>query len=175
MSPITHGMIGWIISQPLEKRRDRILVTVASLLPDFDGAGAIISIDYYARYHHIFGHNLFFGLLLSFIGVKFGVERIKVLLLVFISFNSHILGDLLGSGAGWGVPYFWPVSKTMYEFSNYLQWELDSWQNLLVTAICILIIILLGLRKQRTIVEIFSVKNDERVVAIFNRWFEKFR
>ena len=117
-----------------KKRRDRILVTVASLLPDFDGVGAIISIDYYARYHHIFGHNIFFGVLLSLIGFKLGVERIKVLLLVFISFHSHILGDLLGSGAGRGVPYFWPVSQTMYEFSNEFQWELDSWQNLLVTA-----------------------------------------
>lgn len=171
MSPITHGMTGWIISQPLEKRRDRILVTVASVLPDFDGAGGIISIDYYARYHHIFGHNIFFGLLLFLIAWKIGFDKIKVSLLVFVSFNSHILGDLLGSGAAWGVPYFWPVNETIYEFSYPFQWELDSWQNLLATAICIAAIIIFGLFKKRTIIEIFSVTTDAKVVTIFNRWF----
>ena len=171
MSPITHGMIGWIISQPLAKRRDRIIVTAVSLLPDFDGAGAIVSIDYYARYHHIFGHNIFFGLLLTLIALKFGVDKIKVSMLVFISFNSHILGDLLGSGHGWGVPYFWPLNKTIYEFSSPFQWELDSWQNLLVTAFCIILIIISGVRRKRTIIEIFSIKTDNKVVAIFNRWF----
>ena len=100
MTPITHGMIGWLISQSLEKRRDRLLVTVASIIPDFDGLGAIISIDYYSKYHHIFGHNIFFGLILSLISIKFGYEKIKTPILVFVSFKSHILGDLLGSGAG---------------------------------------------------------------------------
>ena len=175
MSPITHGMIGWIISQPLEKRRDRIIVTAASLLPDFDGAGAIISIDYYARYHHIFGHNIFFGLLLALIALKFGVDKIKASILVFLSFNSHILGDLLGSGAAWGLPYLWPVNKTVYESAYPFQWELDSWQNLLVTAVCIAIIIILGLIKNRTIIEVFSVNADAKVVIILNRWFGRSR
>lgn len=164
-------MIGWIISQPLEKRRDRFFVTAASLIPDFDGDGAIISIDYYSRYHHIFGHNVFFGLLLFFFSMKFGIDKLKVSILVFISFNSHILGDLLGSGAGWRIPYFWPFDKTMYEFSYPFQWELDSWQNLIVTAICIVLIIMLGLFKRRTIVELFSVNVDQKVVGIFDRWF----
>jgi inner membrane protein len=164
-------MIGWLISQPLEKRRDRLLVTAASLLPDFDGAGAVISIDYYSRFHHVFGHNVFFGLILLLITLKCGVDKLKVSILVFISFNSHILGDLLGSGAGWGIPYFWPFNKTMFEFSHPFQWELDSWQNLIVTIICIVLIIIFGLLKKRTIVEIFSVNTDYKVVEIFNRWF----
>ena len=171
MSPITHGMIGWIISQPLEKRRDRLFVTVASLLPDFDGAGAIINIDYYARYHHIFGHNVFFGLLLFFITLKYGIDKKNTAILVFVSFNSHIIGDLFGSGAGWGIPFFWPVNDVMFEFSYPFQWELDSWQNLLITCICIVTIIIFGLFKNRTIVEIFSIKADEKVVRIFHQWF----
>ena len=102
---------------------------------------------------------------------KFGVNKIKVSMLMFISFNSHILGDLLGSGHGWGVPYFWPLNKTIYEFSSPFQWELDSWQNLLVTAFCFVVIIIIGVRRKRTIIEIFSIKTDNKVVAIFNRWF----
>jgi membrane-bound metal-dependent hydrolase YbcI (DUF457 family) len=170
MTPITHGMIGWIISQPLEKRKDRWLVMAASLVPDLDGLGAIISIDYYAKYHHIFGHNFFFGILLSLLALKFAEDKKKAPLLVFLSFNSHILGDLLGSGVGWGVPYFWPLSKINYEFSPPFQWELDSWQNLLATAICMAIIFLCGLNKKRTIVEMFSVKTDLKVVAVFQGW-----
>jgi inner membrane protein len=173
MSPITHGMIGWIISQPLEKRKDRILVTASALLPDFDGAGAIISIDYYSKYHHIFGHNVFFGLILVLISLKYGVHKFKTAVLVFVSFNSHILGDLLGSGAGWGIPYFWPLDNTWYEFSGNLQWELDGWQNVVATMICLILIIVSGLSKQRTIVEVISVSADKKVVAIFNNWFRR--
>jgi hypothetical protein len=171
MFPITHGMIGWVVSQPLESRRDRILVTVASVLPEFDGAGAVISTDYYAKYHHIFGHNIFFGVILYFVALKFGIDKMKTSLLVFIAFNSHILGDLLGSGAGWGIPYFWPHDKTVFEFSPPFQWELDSWQNLLATFFCMVIIIICAVKKKRTIVEIFSTKMDQKVVDVFNEWF----
>lgn len=90
---------------------------------------------------------------------------------MFISFNSHIVSDLFGSGAGWGIPFFWPVNNVMFEFSYPFQWELDSWQNLLITSICIVFIIILGLFKNRTIVEMFSVNADEKVVRIFHRWF----
>jgi membrane-bound metal-dependent hydrolase YbcI (DUF457 family) len=171
MSPITHGMTGWIISQPLEKRRDRLFVTLASLLPDLDGAGAIIDIDYYAQYHHTFGHNLFFGLLLLLVAWRYGTDKWRTALLAFLSFNSHILSDLLGSGNGWGIRYLWPVQNFMFEFSPPFQWELDSWQNLLFTTICMFIIIIIGLIKSRTIVELFSVTADEKVVTIFHRWF----
>lgn len=164
-------MIGWIISQPLEKRRDRLFVTTASVVPDFDGAGALISIDYYSEYHHVFGHNLFFGLLLLLVSMRLGFDKRKVPLLGFISFNSHILGDLLGSGAGWGIPYFWPLDKITYEFSYPYQWELDSWQNLVVTVICIFVIIALGYSKKRTIVELFSASADLKVVEVIDRWF----
>lgn len=171
MSPITHGMIGWIISQPLDKRRDRIFVTIASLLPDFDGAGVVISIEYYSKYHHMFGHNIFFGILLYLVTLKFGIEKLKVSILVFVSFNFHILGDLLGSGSGWGIPYFWPINKKSFEFSHPFQWELDSWQNLLVTIICTFIIILFAINKKRTIVEVFSTKLDVKLIAVFENWF----
>ena len=31
MSPIIHAEIGWLIAQPLKRRRDRALVTVAAI------------------------------------------------------------------------------------------------------------------------------------------------
>jgi inner membrane protein len=170
MSPITHGLIGWLVSQPLSNRKDRVITTSAALLPDIDGAGIIISIDYYSKYHHVFGHNLLFGLLLSAISYTLAKEKMKAAILVLLSFNTHILGDLLGSGAGWGIPYWWPLSKKQYEFSAPFQWELDSWQNLLATFLCILLIVFMALKKDRTVVEIFSENADKKVVAVFKKW-----
>ena len=173
MFPITHGLIGWSVSQPLKHRKDRIVVTIASLSPDFDGAGAIISIDYYSAYHHVFGHNLVFGLLLSAGAFFYCRQRFKAMLLVFISFHSHILGDLLGSGEGWGIPYFWPLYEKKFEFAPPFQWELDSPQNLLVTFLCIVYVIICAIRKDRTIVEVFSKKADKLVVGVFKEWFDR--
>ncbi len=65
MNPITHGMIGWIISQPLRSRNDRRLVTLAAVTPDIDGLGIFLGIEYYTKLHHTFGHNIFFGFILS--------------------------------------------------------------------------------------------------------------
>lgn len=174
MSPLTHGMIGWIISSPLETRRGRVFVSIASVIPDLDGAGIIISLDYYGRYHHIFGHNIFLGIILSICSFIFSkTEKLKTACLVFLSFNTHVLGDLLGSGAAWGIPYFWPLDKTIYDFAPPFQWELDSWQNLVVTALCIIIIAVIGIRKDRTIVELFSVKADREFLLVLRKWFRR--
>lgn len=173
MFPITHGLIGWTISQPLKERKDRIVVTAASLLPDLDGAGAIISTDYYAKYHHVFGHNFMFGILLSVMALFYCTDKKKSAPLVLLSFNSHILGDLLGSGAGWGIPYWWPFHQHVYEFSPPFQWELDSWQNLLVTFVCIILVIYFAVKKNRTVMEVFSTALDKKVVEVFQDWFKK--
>lgn len=171
MTPITHGLIGWISSTPLSERKDRALVTIAGLIPDLDGMGALIDIEYYSKYHHVFGHNILFGILAAGSSIIISKNKKLTPLLVFLSFNLHILGDLLGSGAGWGIPYFWPVNKFVYEFSPPFQWELDSWQNLVATIICIILIIRIAVKKKRTIVELISLKTDKKIVDVFNKWF----
>ncbi len=42
MNPIEHLLIGWTFAQvmPLD-RRDRAIVTIASVVPDIDGFGAL--------------------------------------------------------------------------------------------------------------------------------------
>jgi membrane-bound metal-dependent hydrolase YbcI (DUF457 family) len=171
MTPITHGLIGWIASTPLKERKDRAFVTIASLIPDFDGMGAIIDIEYYSKYHHIFGHNIFFGFILVLVSLLISCNKKLTPILVFLSFNLHILGDLLGSGSGWGIPYLWPINKHVFEFSYPFQWELDSWQNLLATVICIVLIIRISIKKKRTIVELIHLKTDKKIVDVFNKWF----
>jgi hypothetical protein len=70
----------------------------------------------------------------------------------------------LGSGAAWGIPYFWPLDKTIYDFAPLFQWELDSWQNLLATILCMVVIVFIVLRKNRTIIELFSLKVDKELI-----------
>jgi membrane-bound metal-dependent hydrolase YbcI (DUF457 family) len=166
-------MIGWMVSSPLRTKKERLVVTLASILPDIDGAGILISLDHYGRYHHIFGHNIFTGLIFAVISSMLFKEKLKIFLLSFMAFNTHVVGDLLGSGAAWGIPYLWPINKTIYDFSPPFQWELDSWQNLVATALCIIGIIIIGLKKNRTIIELFSTKADGEVVAVLHKWFQR--
>lgn len=44
MSPTAHGLINWLISQPLHHRRERCLVTYAGLVPDIDGLGSRVAV-----------------------------------------------------------------------------------------------------------------------------------
>ncbi len=173
MTPVTHGMIGWLIAAPLKSRRDRIFVTAASLLSDLDGLGLLVSIEFYGKYHHTFSHSIFFGLLLVIGYWFFALEKWKSALCILLSFHSHILGDLLGSGIGWGIPYFWPLHKEKFEFSPPFQWELDSWQNLVITIAVLLIIMFIARVRKRTPIEIIHLETDKKVVEVLNRWTEK--
>jgi hypothetical protein len=171
MSPLTHGLLGWTIAQPLAARRDRILCTVAAVLPDLDALGILVSREYYSEYHHTVGHNFLFSFLASATFSYFSGQRIKALFLYLISFQVHFLADLLGSGEGWGFKYFWPFHSWYVEFSPPFQWALNSWQNLAVTVLCLLFVLRQALKKERTIVEIFSVRWDKKVVNALKKWF----
>ena len=170
MSPITHALIGWTLSQPLTKKRDRCLATVAAIVPDIDGLTLLGGVDLYHEFHHTFGHNIFFGFMFSAFSTWKSPEQKKVFLLGFLSFHSHLVCDLLGSGADWGIYYLWPASR--WEITSFppFQWELESWQNIITTVIFMIIVMGIGIKKRRTIVELFSTNADEKFVAILRKW-----
>lgn len=172
MSPITHALIGYLIADPLPSRSDRRWVTVAAVAPDIDGLTALVSTELYGEWHHTFGHNIFFGLAFSACAFAFTRSR-STALLALISFHSHLLADLLGSGEGWKIAYGWPLFKNGIEFAPPLQWELNSWQNLLVTVVCLVAIAIIGVRKRRTVVEVVSARADAKVVSILRERFSK--
>ena len=73
MHPFTHLLLGWTVANasPLE-RRDRALVTLAGVIPDVDGVGAIPEqitihsdrlLSWYSEYHHVLAHNVGFAVL----------------------------------------------------------------------------------------------------------------
>ncbi|HEY2362601.1 MAG TPA: metal-dependent hydrolase [Candidatus Angelobacter sp.] len=58
--------------------------------------------------------------------------------LVFISFNLHILCDLIGArgpdGDQWPIPYLKPFSNAL-QLTWHGQWALNGWQNFLITGL----------------------------------------
>ena len=170
MSPITHALIGWTISQPLSSKRDRMLVTVASVIPDIDGLTLLGGVELYHEYHHTFGHNVFLAGMFPLFFLRNTGERAKFFVLAFLSFHSHLFTDLLGSGADWGIYYLWPFSRMEITSFPPFQWELDSWQNLVTTILFMLVVMFIGIKKGRTIVEVFSDKADLELVNVLRKW-----
>ena len=171
MSPITHALTGWLIAQPMQTKRDRAVVALAAVLPDVDGLSILGGVDWYARIHHTFGHNLFAGILISGFAYKICDAKKIAAIMAFVSFHSHILGDLLGSGAGWGILYFWPVSDIIYTFSPPFQWELVSWQNFVFTVLCLILMAWMAVVKGRTIIELVSLEADRKIVYAVRKYF----
>ena len=183
MSPVTHFFISRLTANAdkLEKR-DRALVTIAGVIPDIDGLGIIADIfmrnanepfKWYQQFHHVLTHNLAFSLIVTIAVFSFAKKRTLAALLAFASFHLHLLGDLAGSagpeGSLWSIPYFWPLSNVEFTWSG--QWELNAWQNIVITVIAIGILIFLSWRRGYSPLEIFSTKADKAFVEVLRRRF----
>ena len=182
MSPLTHFLLGWSVAgtDTSLTPRERAAVTLAGVVPDIDGMGVIWDLisrsgnfDFYQRYHHVFGHNLFFGLLVAAWGLLFGVRKRLVAALMFVSFNLHLLGDLLGArGQGddfWAVPYFWALSARDYYWSG--QWPLNGWQNFVITGVLLSLIFYLAVKRGYSPVEMVSTRADQAFVRTLRNRF----
>lgn len=154
MSPVTHLLLGWAVANAAQlEKRDRLLVTVAGVLPDVDALGLVAEVLtkgtahellWWTQYHHVLGHNLWFGLISALVAGLAARRGLLTAALFLISFHLHLLGDLAGArgpdpdGPGpdtglWTISYFWPVAKdAVWGWSG--QWKLNSWQNLVITA-----------------------------------------
>lgn len=168
MSPLIHAEVGWLIAQPLQKRRDRLLVVAVAVLPDLDGAGLLISDALYENWHHRLAHGLL-AAALTCIVAGIVTRRPLGVILGAAAFHSHIAMDLAGSGPGWPILYGWPLFDT--EWLPTWQWNLASWQNsvfgLVTTLACLGCAMPLG----RTPVEIASVRADAKVVETLRTRF----
>src|SRR2546427_6463176 len=102
MSPITHFFMGWAVANtaPSLTKRDRALVTWASVAPDIDGLGIIAErltqnsshrLNWWSEYHHVLGHNLGFALVVSAVAAVFAKHKVETTLLVLLSFHLHLL------------------------------------------------------------------------------------
>jgi len=151
MSPITHFFMGWAMANavPSFTKRDRAIVTWASVVPDIDGLGIIAEkltenskhpLYWWSDYHHTLGHNLGLALVVTVLAAIFARQKFKATLLAFFSFHLHLLADLVGArgpdGQQWPIPYLLPFSdKLQLTWSG--QWALNAWPNMVITAVLI--------------------------------------
>ena len=174
MSPVTHLFLSWSIASTFGlSRRDRALVTIAGVVPDFDGAGLIFDIfshgpghqsSLWDKYHHVLGHNIGFGIILCLLIFAFSTRRWATSLLAFLSFHIHLLGDLLGSkgpdGYQWPIPYLFPFSDA-WQWVWDGQWQLNAWPNFAVTFVTGFVMFYLAWKRGVSPLEIVSVKAND--------------
>jgi hypothetical protein len=185
MSPITHLLMGWAVANnaPSLTRRDRALVTWASVVPDLDGVGIVAEkltqrsdhpLLWWSDYHHVLGHNLGFALVVATAAAFFARQKVKTTLLVLISFHLHLLADLVGArgpdGDQWPIPYLLPFShRAQWTWSG--QWALNAWPNLVITGILIGTAIWQARQRGFSALELFSAKADAAFIAALRNRF----
>jgi hypothetical protein len=184
MSPVTHGLLSWTLAQTpgIATRRDRALITIAGLAPDLDGLGIVVQwatahtahpLEWFSEYHHRLAHNLTAAVVCALVFAAIGTRKWLVGLLVLVAFSLHLVCDVIGAkgpdGHQWPVPLFAPFHPWEWTWAG--QWRLDSWQNLVITGVLVVITIIVACRRGWSPVEIVSPRADSVVVAIFRRWF----
>jgi hypothetical protein len=185
MSPITHFLVGWTaLERALPERRDKALVAVAGVLPDLDGLGIVIDFatrtlglaetDYYQAFHRLYGHGLAAALAFALVAFALAHRRLLTAALSFVAMHLHFACDLLGSrGNGsddiWGIWYFAPFS-TAHEIAWSGQWPLVGWQNMLITAVLIALVLERASCRGYSPLVIVSPGADGELVAVLRKW-----
>ncbi len=185
MIPPTHFLISWIAADATTKtRRDRILVTLAGVIPDIDGFGYSIEnwitsgwdqpLFWHSNYHHTLCHNLGFAALVTAGAFWLSKGSWKTTLLACLMFHLHLLCDVIGSRGTdndqWPIPYLLPFSNA-WQWTWSGQWELSAWPNRAIGVGCFALTLWLARLKGHSPVEIFSQRADTAIVGILRRWF----
>lgn len=184
MSPITHFLAGWAVASSAElNRRERMMVALAGVIPDIDGAGLVAEVltrhsthplNWWSEYHHVLGHNLGFALLVAGLAGVFARRHWLTAFLVFASFHLHLAGDLIGArgpeGEQWPIPYLLPFSRA-WELTWSGQWALNAWPNIVLTAILLALALRLAWKRGYSPLEIVSRRLDECVVQTLRSRF----
>lgn len=185
MIPPTHFLISWIAADATMKtRRDRILVTLAGVIPDIDGFGYPIEnwitigwdkpLSWHSDYHHILCHNLGFAALVTVGTYWLSKWNWMTTLMACLIFHLHLLCDVIGSRGvdnyQWPIPYLLPFSNT-WQWTWSGQWELSAWPNRAIGAGCFALSLWLARLKGHSPVEVFSQRADTAFVGILRRWF----
>jgi inner membrane protein len=179
MSPITHFFMGWAVanSVPSLTKRERAMVTWASVAPDVDGLGIVAErltqysahpLNWWSDYHHVLGHNIGFALTVTIVAGVFARRKFTTALLFLFSVHLHLVADLVGArgpdGDQWPIPYLLPFSN-QWQLVWSGQWALNAWQNFVITAALIIVTIILARWRGFSPLELFSRRADSVFVA----------
>ena len=188
VSPVTHFLVGWLVANTADlDRRERAVVTIAGVVPDIDGVGAITEtltrhsdkpLLWFSEYHHILAHNLGTALLVAAVSFLVATRRWKTAALAFVSFHLHLLGDLIGGrgpdGYQWPIHYLLPFSDR-WQWTWQGQWELNAWPNFVITIAALLVTFYLASKRGYSPLEIFSASADRTFVETLRYRFPHLR
>jgi len=138
---------------------------IAASAADLDGLGILFGQEAYWRYHHVLGHNLFFGVFLSLSLTILARGRAGVFLLFLGLFLLHLAMDFFGSGPGWPISYLWPVSSHPWDNRRW-SWAFYSWQNISAAMALVIWTVWIAARKGRTPLEMVMPKLDRQLVQL---------
>jgi len=173
MNPITHLLVGWTVANSASlERRDRGIVTIAGVIPDFDGLGILIDLarndgdgdlTWWWALHHNLAHNLTTAVLYSAAAFLVATRRFATAALAFLAFHLHLLGDIAGSrgpdGYQWPIAYLNPFSDA-WQLTWSGQWELSAWPNFAITALLLAWTLRIAWLHGRSPLEIVSSRAD---------------
>jgi len=185
MSPITHFLASWVgFESCLRTSRDRALVCAAGLAPDLDGLGIVVDFatrlmgwpetDFYQSIHRLYGHGITAALVFAALAAVLGRDRLRVGILAFIAAHLHFLCDLIGSRGSepedlWGLYYFGPWN-VQDEIVWTGQWPLVGWQNFLMTAVLLCILLERASRKGYSPIGLVSRRADQAFITVLQGW-----
>lgn len=183
MSPITHGLLSWLVAETAHlEKRDRAVVTAAGVVADLDGFG--FAVEYFTRdsenpllwfseYHHLL-HNALFAVLVALITSAVARRRWMTAGLAFAAIHLHYLCDVIGArgpdGAQWPLPYLLPFSRdVLLSWSG--QWPLNGWPNFAITGAALVATFYLAWKRGYSPLGLFSEKADAAFVATLRNRF----
>ena len=82
---------------------------VAAAAPDVDGLAIVFGQHAYWRFHHTFGHNLYFALIVGVAFAAWARPAWGTFLLCVGMVHLHLYLDYWGSVPGWHIHYLWPA------------------------------------------------------------------
>lgn len=186
MNPITHLLVSWTVATfPEDLRRvDRAWVVGAGVVPDIDSLGLFAELAtrnsdhpllWWSEYHHVLGHNLGAGVVVTGAALAF-TRRWRVALLSAATFHLHLLGDLVGArgpdGAQWPIPYLLPFSSSM-QWTVPWQWALNAWPNVALTIVLLAYMFGYAWARGRSPLELVSLPANDALVRALRRRFPR--
>ena len=181
MNPITHFFIGWSVAcaDLALDDRERALVAFSAVIADVDGLGLVPelmtrntlhAVFWYSDYHHVFTHNLLSAVIASVVVAIVSRHRLRAAGLALIAYHTHLLGDLVGSRGPDG--YLWPIPYLPHwTWSWDGAWALNAWQNVVITAMAMLVTFFVAIQRGISPLRIVSSRADDALVAALRHRF----
>jgi inner membrane protein len=167
----THILSGWCLADQVKfTARERLFCMMAATLADLDGVGRIFGEEWYWRFHHRLGHNVFYAVAMAGILAWFSKHRAKAFWFYLMLAHLHLLLDYYGSGPLWHIHYFWPVSD--YPIRNPRAWEFFSWQNLVTFGVFLVWTGWIAVTRGRTPLETMTPEWDRSIVKSLRRIYQ---